>query len=231
MSGDAQLVFGVATRGWTGAPECVNSWQRTASCPYPELYAVDMTVMDAYQYILDKSEEPIIAYIHDDVVIHEQDWDTRVLKQFNDPAVGLVGFAGAPGFGHPRMYEVPYDPGTLGRIGFRSNMRNWQVHGGHFTGEQDCAILDGFAMIVRRSVLEEAGGWPVHTAVGYYCYDYWLCCETRRQGRKIRLVGIDCEHLGARTANMVPVREDASAAHRYIWDNFKSVLPAMVEVQ
>jgi cellulose synthase/poly-beta-1,6-N-acetylglucosamine synthase-like glycosyltransferase len=195
---------------------------------YPTRIVFGMDVLPALQDIYEHSEEPIISYVHDDVEIHEQDWDLRVLKEFEDPAVGVVGFAGAPGFGHPRMYQVPYDLCQFGRIGFRSNMRNAEAHGSRMTDSQEVTILDGFAMFVRREVLDRAGGWPVGSAVGYFCYDFWLCCEARHQGYKIRLVGVDCEHYGGRTASFSRITEDANAAHKYIWDHYPDVLPAMV---
>ena len=180
-----KMVLGVATRRWDGMQACVNSWQDTASCPYPEVYALDMDVMDAFQFIYEHSEEPIISMMHDDLMVHEQDWDVRVLKQFDDPAVGLVGFAGALGHGMPNLYREPFKIPNLVRRDFLSNLRNAELHGHRFNGETRVAVLDGLAFFVRRSVIDKWGGWPVHAPYGYWMYSEALCCETRRQGLKI----------------------------------------------
>jgi len=223
------MVLGVATREWDGWQNCVMSWLATASDFYAGYNVKGRDVLPAFQEIYEKTKEPIIAYIHDDVVIHEKNWDLRVLREFEDPKVGLVGFGGAPGFCHPNLRPDNYSPGAMGRIGFRSNMRNAEAHGSRMTGAENATILDGFAMFVRREVLDKAGGWPVGSPVGYWMYDAWLCCVTRWQGYRIRLVGVDCEHYSGRTASIHHVAEDASAAHRYIYDTFQDILPAMVE--
>ena len=225
----SQLVLAVATRGWEGWQECVNSWDETASLPRRKYIVYGKEVLPAYQEALVKTTEPIISMTHDDVIIHEKGWDTRVLREFDDPSVGMVGFGGGLRHGSPNLYVEPYQLAQLGRFGFRSNMRNAEAHGERFTGECDVAVLDGFAMFVRRSILEKAGGWPLKTPINYFCYDYWLCCEARRQGYRIRLVGVDCEHLSGKTASMVQLTDDHAAAHRYLYDTSKDVLPFEVE--
>ena len=223
-----KMVFGIATRGWDGWKNCVNSWYDTGYW-HPWIVAKDRDVLPAYQLIYASTTEPIIAQIHDDVVIAEQGWDERILRQFDDPAVGVVGFGGSTGHGDPLMYQVPYKLSNLRRSTFMSNMRDAERHGVRFTGERDVAVLDGFAIFVRRELLDKTGGWPVDTPVGYFCYDYWICAMGRRHGYKIRLVGIACDHLGGKSSGRNPTANlDFEGSHRYMYDNFKDVLPARV---
>jgi len=162
-------------------------------------------------------------------MIYEKDWDLRVLRQFNDPTVGMVGFAGALGHGHPDLYKVPYHLPNLARQTFMSNMRSAETHGARFTGERDCAVLDGCALFVRRSILKKWGGWPNNPSVDYFMYSENLCCEARRQGYRIRLVGVDCEHLGGKTVGMVPLQDDYEKAHAYFYEHNRDVMPYRVE--
>jgi glycosyltransferase involved in cell wall biosynthesis len=177
------------------------------------------------------SDFRIIAFLHDDLLVHDNDWVDRVLHEFDDPEVGLVGFGGGLGHGSSRLYVDPYDYHQLGRNHFLSNMTDAENHGQRFTGSCDVAVLDGFALIVRRELLEKAGGWPLSTPIGYVCYDYWLCCMARRLGYRIRLVGVSCTHLGGRTFVKLGIGRDPKHwdqyinSHRYIYDNFKDVLP------
>jgi len=172
-----------------------------------------------------------LAFLHDDLLIHDPQWPDRVLKEFEDPKVGLVGFGGALGHGSPRLYREPYDYHNLGRVRFMSNMVDAENHGERFTGERDVAVLDGFALIFRREVLEQAHGWPLNTPINYIAYDYWASCVTRELGYRIRLVGVSCTHLGGRSFVKLGIgkREDHWQkyldAHRYIYDRFASVLP------
>src|SRR5438132_1398911 len=106
-------------------------------------------------------EAKFYCFIHDDVIIHDENWQNRIMTEFLDPSVGLCGLGGALGHGSPELYKVPYDYHQLGRSEFLSNMDDAEIHGKRFTGSCDVAVLDGFALIVRRQILETAGGWPV----------------------------------------------------------------------
>lgn len=178
--------------------------------------------------------DDILAFLHDDTIIHDPKWVDRVLAEFEDPAVGLVGFGGALGHGSPALYREPYDYHQLGRSHFMSNMDDAENHGERFTDSCDVAVLDGFALIVRREVLEQAGGWPLDTPIGYVAYDYWISCMTRRLGYRIRLVGIPCQHLGGQTFVKLGIGKDPKHwqqyldSHRYIYDEFKDCLPCEV---
>ena len=140
----------------------------------------------------------------------------------------MVGFGGALRHGSTSLYQKPYRLAQLGRSDFRSNMFDAERHGKRFTKACDVAVLDGFAMFVRREILEKAGGWPVGTPIGYFCYDYWLSCEVRRQGYRIRLVGVACTHLGGKSSSAVQLMESPQDAHRHIYDTCRDVLPFKV---
>jgi hypothetical protein len=88
--------------------------------------------------------------------------------------------------------------------------------------------LDGFALIVRRSILAMVGGWPVGTPIDYVNYDLWLSCVTHRLGYRIRLVGCRCLHLGGRTAVALGKStsgEEYERAHKFVYKEFPDVLP------
>ena len=137
----------VATKGWEHWRRCVDSWNKTAR-DYHEIIPVrGMQVLEAYQlgYIQAEKHAEVIGFLHDDLVIFEQGWDKRVLKEFEDPAVGMVGFGGGLGHGRPELYRVPYHLPDLARPNFMSNMKQAEVHGERFKGVRDVAVLDGFA--------------------------------------------------------------------------------------
>ncbi|HWF62955.1 MAG TPA: glycosyltransferase family 2 protein [Nitrospira sp.] len=208
--------------------DCIKTWWLTETAEHPMRLAQNMGVVDAYQWCFERSDADVLAFLHDDVIISEFGWDKRVLKEFEDPTVGLVGFFGAKAHGDPEMYKKPYQLSQLGRSGCLSNMVDAEHHGQRFTGETDVAVLDAFSMFVRREVLEKAGGWPVNTPVDYISPDYWISCMTRRLGYRIRVVGVACQHLsgGSNGRNVKPI--DFEGAHRYIYETFKDCLPARV---
>jgi len=227
-----------AHAGSDSLSEAVLSWGET-----PDLYIADgrKGMLLAYQRAFSVTTHDILAYLHDDCIIHDDNWVNRVVLEFIDPRVGLVGFGGALGHGSPELYKVPYDYHQLGRSQFLSNMDDAEVHGKRFTGACDVAVLDGFALIVRREILEKAGGWPIkdlsangHPAALHHCYDYWLCCMTRRLGYRIRVVGVSCQHLGGRTFVKLGLGkgpehwEQFLAGHEFIAREFRDVLPYSV---
>ncbi len=224
----SRMVYGIATRHWEGYRKCVDSWQCMATNAYPEYEVVGKPILEAFQAIYENTTEPIIALCHDDLMIYEHDWDYRVLRQFDYPSVGLVGFGGALGHGRPNLYQQPFFIPNLVRMDFMSNMRSGHLHGQKFAGERDVAVFDGFAIFVRRTVIDRWGGFPVGSPYGYWMYAEALCCETRRQGHRLRLVGVDCEHLGGKTVGMVPMTDDYEEAHRYFYEQNRDVMPYRV---
>jgi hypothetical protein len=184
-------------------------------------------MMKAYQRIFEQTSQGIIGYMHDDVVIYEDDWDVRVMREFKDPAVGMVGFGAGVSVGTPDIYQVPYHFAQIGRGTFLSNLRKAESHGGRFTGARDVACFDGFAIFVRRAILQKCGGWPVGTPVNYWIYDEMISLESLRQGYRNRLVGIDCDHLEGRSPSIIP--EDHGAASLWLYERYRDVLPFRAE--
>lgn len=215
----------VATHYWSGWGHCVETWMDTAEAGHVYSVIGDKPVLEAFQEGYENSRAPILAYIHDDVEIYERGWDARVLKQFQDPSVGMVGFGGALGHGTSNLYTVPYHLPNLARQHFLSNMRSAEKHGGRFTGDRDVAILDGFSLFVRRSILDKWGGWPQGKPIGYFMYSENLCCEARRQGYRIRLCGVDCEHLGGKSSGSIPHSPSYEDEHLFFYQNNADVMP------
>jgi hypothetical protein len=131
-----------------------------------------------------------------------------------------------------------------------SNMREWYLHGSLEKGNRDVAVLDGFAVFVRRSVLDswkhykpqvtkyptfdmldiwKVGGFPFGVPVGYFMWCENLCCEVRRQGFRIRLVGVECHHIGGRTSTVHQISDDYQAEHAYFYSANRDVMPYAVK--
>ncbi|MGH8866161.1 MAG: hypothetical protein ACREVZ_16210, partial [Burkholderiales bacterium] len=92
----------------------------------------------------------IIACFHDDLEMLDPHWAPKVLTHFRrHPECGLAGFGGAIGLGAADIYQTPYDPMQLARIGFRSNMKDAEAHGIRSLLPERVACLDGFSQIGR----------------------------------------------------------------------------------
>lgn len=173
--------------------DALKSWLVTSEGILP--FSVDSTIegegagyLQKVQKFYKRSHAEVLAYFHSDLFIHEKDWDLRVLREFEDPNVVLVSFFGAKELGRSNIYVDHYDFRQLARGGCYSNMRGWEHHGQRCTGAMDVAMIDSFSLIVRRSFLDEIGGWPVNhecriyedleepcPCCGYHC----LICNQR----------------------------------------------------
>lgn len=210
--------------------ECISSWRKNAKYDLPVRIISGQTIVHAYEQGRIESDRTIIGFCHDDLLIHEAGWDERVLAEFNDPKVAMVGFAGARGHGHHNLYKVPYHLPNLARQQFLSNLTDAEVHGQRFTGTCDVSVLDGLAMFIRSSALDEIGGWPQDGSYGYFLYAENMALRLRRAGYKIRLVGVDCTHLGGKSSGLKQDQVfDYDGEHRRLYDEFHDCLPAMVE--
>ena len=198
---------------------------------------VNLGVIGSYHTGYLNTRHDILAFIHDDVICREEGWDLRVLKEFEDPRVGVVGFGGALLHGSADIYQRPYELQQLGRALYMSNVDDADVHGDRFTGSREVAVLDGFSLIVRRELLDRCGGWQPDKWPSHHVYDYRICCEAHRYGYSVRCVGIRCHHQGGRTATRADYQEWAKTTkwtsdvemhtqgHRMLYDEYRDVLP------
>ena len=219
-----RMIAGVAA-AWPRQMECLTSWN------YPILITNETPILPAYQRAHDQVRGPdvIEGYVHDDLLVQDPTWHDRVLHEFDDPAVGVVGFGGARGHGYRDMYQKPFYYGNVGRWDFMSNMRDAEDHGRRFTGSCDVATFDSFAMFARSSIIDAAGGWPVTSPITYWLREFWLTCSARRQGFRCRFVGVAVDHIVIQRPEVnvrsYVLNSDSMAEHRWIYDNFKDVLP------
>jgi len=196
---------------------CINSWKPLLvnKCEIVTLHnkhTDNLGVTGSLQWLYEHTTAPVIAFLHSDCEIFEPGWDERVLREFDDPKVGVAGFGGALQLGEDDIYKTPYRLTQLRRIDYRSNTQDAEQHGERFTGACDVATLDGFALVVRRELLDRWSqhmvaegatrityGWPVRR-YPFHNYDNALCVHAHRAGWRARLVGIDCIHHGGATA-------------------------------
>jgi len=201
--------------------------------------------------LADEPNADPIACLHDDVEIEEEGWDEVVTRAFRrHPEVGLLGFGGAVGLGADELYDAPYDPMQLARIGFRSNLVDAETHGVRSLLAEEVVCLDGFSQIGRqafwagadapRGELRGVPPWRYLDEHGFvhHFYDGALGCLARRLGWRVYYVPVRCRHWGGQTAVGDPGYQRWAAqqieggdrgfwehAHRLGYDLFRDVLP------
>jgi GT2 family glycosyltransferase len=182
--------------------------------------------------------EDALLYLHTDLEILDANWAERLAFELMDPTVGVVGFGGAMGMGHPDLYKTRYRLEQLARADYWSNQVGWQVHGRQETGERDVAVLDGFMLAVKGELLKRIGGWSWFP-FGFHCYDTSLCLMAHRLGYRVRMVGVRCDHHGGGTSTKPEyvewlrergrtVEQDHVEPHLWQMNEFRSELPILV---
>jgi len=146
------------------------------------------------QWFTDEPE--YIAFFHCDLMVHEPDWDQRVIRQFeSDPLLALLGFVGSNeiderggrGGGTMLNYAGKYFEG----IGQASPA---EAHGRRMTGFEPGAVLDHAAMIFRTKYLKELTPQEDNYAPEHF-YDRILSCEVLEKGWHIGILGVSVDHF------------------------------------
>lgn len=134
------------------------------------------------------SSAPVVAFLHNDLIMLERGWDQRVLRAFDHPKVGLAGFCAA---------NIAEADG--GRSDVISNLYDAERHGRRFVGDHPTLLFDSLSLIGRRTFLNQVGGLdegygPCHFA------DKDLSMASLTLGWTNYFIGVFCLHLGGTTS-------------------------------
>ena len=174
-------------------------------------YEKNMGVYPTFWEGLKHATGDVVAFFHSDLMVAEKGWDKRVLEAFEgDSGLGLVGFIGSNEIDYHggrgagtcsnfmgQTYTTRKGAGGGGVIKWTGSPA--EAHGRRITGLEPAAVVDGCAMIFRRSCLEaipQRMDFPPH-----HFYDRLLSCETREKGFTVATLGIECDHISGQTAN------------------------------
>lgn len=134
----------------------------------------------------------ILVYLHSDMLIHEPEWDTKLLQAFEeDDLLGLLGVVGAN--------KADEDGGRSGTV---CAFRNWQDHGHRpATPVTPVAILDGCFMAFRKSMMDELDLPEVYgDGNEYFFYDKELSLSVTMASWRVGVIDLESEHLGGQTS-------------------------------
>jgi mycofactocin system glycosyltransferase len=99
---------------------------------------------------------PLVAFVDDDVVVHDTDWLAPLLAHFADPRVALVAprVAGAAGEGSVARYEVRHSPLDLGAEPAR------------VAAGTRVSYVPAAALVCRTEAIRAVGGFDTDLRVG-----------------------------------------------------------------
>lgn len=188
----------------------------------------------------ENSTGEIVLFMHNDLMIYEQDFDEKLKQSFEENnELGAVGAFGAKALGSPDIYKTEYMMHQLARGGNISNARmDKDVHGFRnlLNKFENVAVFDGMFMCFKRELLEKVDGFDKITET-FHNYDNLMCIKSLQNGYENIVIPIDCNHLGGRTTvaenwsekfgkTKQEVHEDA---HPPLWEYGKGILPIFIE--
>ena len=162
-----------------------------------------LTIFQAYNIGVSKSNFPYLCFMHDDILFHTFDWGKAVCRHFEDKTIGAIGIAGGKYLG--------YMPGTWWSSGF------WEQNIIHTNKVEETTTLDTVVKTEgsRSDVTAVDGVWfcipkelfrqirfDEHTFKGFHYYDLDICMQIATQGYKIYVVfDILMEHFSKGSLN------------------------------
>lgn len=150
----------------------------------------------------------IVLFLHSDLMIEEDGYDTRILAAFEEhKLLGLLGFVGSNeidvhggrGAGTTSNFQ-----GSSYFSGILNEGMTWQgsraeAHGTRDTGFTNAAVVDGCAMAVRRTAWERIGyrtDFPPH-----HFYDRLISTQMLEARYRVGVLGIACDHISGQTVS------------------------------
>jgi glycosyltransferase involved in cell wall biosynthesis len=161
----------------------------TVGCEY-ELIVIDnsenkYSIFEAYNLGINKSSGEILCFLHDDILIHTQNWGIVIANIFNsNSAIGLVGVAGSKI--KTKMPSAWWDcENSCKRMNLiqhfaSGEIKDWQIGWNNETMEEVVAI-DGVFMMARK-----VEGIKFNEELnGFHNYDLNLSFEYIKNGFEI----------------------------------------------
>lgn len=156
---------------------------------------VNIGVTKSLQQALDLCQTEILAFFHDDVLIMDPEWDSKVLEAFDaDPLLAMVSFFGCPGV----MSDGQRTGVKAGTTRGYTNMIDADKYGRRRLTPRAIAVPDSFSLIYHCDMVREMGGFDIRF-VPNHGYDHQLALQFLSAGYHNLYMPIRCSHVGNTT--------------------------------
>lgn len=150
-----------------------------------------------YQPILQVEEmatdADIVGLIHNDVIIYEQGWDSRVTQSFaTSPFVGMIGFVGSD------QVDAIGGRGGGTMCFYRGEKGQSQAAGLRIHDLRPAIILDSVVMLMRAYVVPLLGV-TTETPLCHFVDKVWPM-RLFVAGHKTAVLGVEMDHIGGMTS-------------------------------
>jgi glycosyltransferase involved in cell wall biosynthesis len=182
------------------------------------------SLSEAYNKILDKSENEIVIFTHDDILFEKEYWGKRVLEHFEKkPEYGILGVAGTtyyPSSG--RWWDIQGE--MIGQVYHQYQGKKWLSEYNKPFGNKviDSVIVDGLFFAIKKSNIKERFDDTVN---GFHFYDTTFCIKNFLSGVKIGTISnVPLTHLSIGMTN-----EQWELNRQLFVNKFKENLPIKIK--
>lgn len=156
----------------------------TCGCDYEITFIVNkdgVSLTKIYSDMLEKIENNVIVFIHDDIEFLKKDWGAEVLRLFNEHTeYGIIGVAGSAEFdskGSWWGYNKKY-----GQVLHRKDNKSWLTTFSPLLEEDlvEVAVVDGLFMAVNKDRISQNFD---KTIKGFHMYDIDFCLANYIDGK------------------------------------------------
>ena len=220
----------ICSRAKTITPVLLENIKNTVGVNY-ELIVIDnsennYSIFEAYNLGIKKSKSELLCFMHDDVLLHTNNWGTILVDIFNkNKNVGLLGVAGAKvktkmpspwwncHYNQQVIKIIQHDGSAVPKNtedGFGEN------------SESEVVVIDGVFMVLKKSI----GIMFNENMKGYHNYDLNISFECKQKGYQVLVTNqILIEHFSSGNLN----KDWVESSHK-LHNIYKSVLPLQVEL-
>jgi hypothetical protein len=143
-----------------------------------------MSLPDVYNKGLEESENDIVVFMHDDVILQTTNMTPKVLKMFDKfPDYGIIGVAGTTDLANGRWWDIRKS--MYGKVGHTKDGKTWinkYSKESYVDNLKDVVCVDGVFFMVHKKRIKHAFDADFK---GFHFYDIPFCILNYKDGVKI----------------------------------------------
>ena len=184
----------------------------------------EFSLTEIYNKALKETNNDIVVFLHDDVLLETKQWGNKLLKTFEkNPEYGIIGVAGTKYLPESGQWWVKPKK-MYGRVKHTHNGKSWLSSYSEDLGQhvEEVLIVDGLFFAVDKRKIKEKFNESVK---GFHFYDVTFCFENYLKGVKVGVItSIRVNHMSIGMTN-----EQWEENRQQFSETFKEDLPVNIK--
>ena len=167
----------------------------TIGCEY-ELIVIDnsthsYTLFSAYNEGIRRAKGEVLCFMHEDIIIHAQEWGKRLVKIFEDTTIGLIGVIGSQFL--PKTDASWWNCGAQvgeiiqGNHDVYGDYSVWHNYSNAIQGQVDAVVVDGCFMALPSAIFNHIC-FDEEKFSSFHAYDLDICMQVLEQDKRVVVI-------------------------------------------